>query len=879
MMTRIRWTVLVLLLVLAVGAAEEKKPRVDVQGDPLPDGVLARLGSARLRHGDPVVFVAYLPGGKTLLAGGADGTLRVWDLKSGKEQKHFSHADNTQPRNVPFVRRGNNTPLLCALSDNGKVLATSVLNAMSVRLWDPATGKELRTVNINNVPVNAISLTADGKTLAASAADGAIRLYNVADGKEVRSFGLDPQGMNGGTRFFGGPMAMRFSPDGKTVVLAGLELENRMVKRSLRAWESATGKMLYRVEDGRNSFYGATPVFSPDGKTLALASMQGEIHLLDAASGKEIRKIRGTFGRLDGVVYSADGKELISRAAVNGSLGIWEAATGKEVRAINKAAASRLIHRQVNNPYNMGGLALSADGKQLAAADGNVIRLVELATGKDVFESTGHQATINGLYYLDGGKKLLSQSFDGTLRLWDPASGKETGQIKVPDNAYTFHLSPDGKHLAVEGTDGMVRLLNTADGKELQRFRGEGSMPRSCAFSADGKLLAMRSQNDPVTRVYSTETGKSVVTLGKPAEMNPLVRVYVPMSKAMAFSPDGSLLLVPGAETGLVLWEIPSGQMRREIAVPPNVQVRDACFSRDGRMLAIDLGDNRVVVHEIASGVERMTYLRKGDEKKPVNETRAMFYPNYNMLTTRTVAFSADGRRVALACDEGAVHVWDVLSGKEIGRLAGHLGEVSALAFSPDGKALATGGDDAIGLVWDLTALKPEPAPAVKPEKADLEKMWAELQTADGKSSLVAMSTLTAAPERSLPFLDSLLKQPEEVEPGRIEKLITDLDARRFVTRKKAQEELERAGGRAAPALRKALKGSASQEARKRIEELLEKCKGQSLAPAQLQVVRAVEVLERIGTREAREILERLAKGPTGALETNEARATLERMK
>src|SRR5438067_1257840 len=132
-------------------------------------------------------------------------------------------------------------------------------------------------------------------------------------------------------------------------------------------------------------------------------------------------------------------------------------------------------------------------------------------------------------------------------------------------------------------------------------------------------------------------------------------------SKQPAFSPDGSLLLAPGAETGLVLWEVPSGQIRREINVSPNLQLRDACFSRDGRMLAIDLGDNRVLVHEIASGVERMTYLRKGDElKQPMSETRPIFYSTIHYMTTRTVAFSPDGRRVALACDEGTVHVWDV---------------------------------------------------------------------------------------------------------------------------------------------------------------------------------------------------------------------------
>src|SRR5205814_1902013 len=132
---------------------------------------------------------------------------------------------------------------------------------------------------------------------------------------------------------------------------------------------------------------------------------------------------------------------------------------------------------------------------------------------------------------------------------------------------------------------------------------------------------------------------------------------------------------------------------------------------------------------------------------------------------------------------------------------------------------------------------------------------------------------------RSVPFLTGKIKPIEGVDAARVNKLIEDLDARRFPDRRKAQDELERLGGLAAPALKKALETRPSVELRKRIEELLAKAKGHTLAPARLQVVRAVEALERAGTPEARKALQTLGRGAAGALETVEAQAALDRLK
>jgi hypothetical protein len=242
-----------------------------------------------------------------------------------------------------------------------------------------------------------------------------------------------------------------------------------------------------------------------------------------------------------------------------------------------------------------------------------------------------------------------------------------------------------------------------------------------------------------------------------------------------------------------------------------------------------------------------------------------------------SMAFSGDGRFLASGCAE-AIRVWDVATGEEVLRLRGHRARVHALCFAPDGKALASGLSDSTVLIWDLPprASRPGPPPGEVGPK-DLEGWWADLAGPGGPNVHRALWSLAAVPDRSVPLLRGRLRQAPASQRERVERLIADLDSDDFDVRQRASRELERGAADAEPALLRALARGPSAEVRRRIQALLELPRG-APPPEGLRQLRAVQVLERAASAEARQLLGDLARGEPDAPVTVEARAALARL-
>jgi hypothetical protein len=243
------------------------------------------------------------------------------------------------------------------------------------------------------------------------------------------------------------------------------------------------------------------------------------------------------------------------------------------------------------------------------------------------------------------------------------------------------------------------------------------------------------------------------------------------------------------------------------------------------------------------------------------------------------VAFSPNGSLLAAAAPDRSLHLWDVPGGKLRCRLEGHRGDVTRLAFSADGKRLLSGSEDGTALLWDVAeALRlGTPAPTSEPQRS-MDQLWGDLAGADTEKAEAALAALVARPEDAVRLAKRHLRPAAPLPAARLGKLLADLEAEEFTVRDRAEKELERLDELVESALRRALAKATSADLQRRLKKLLERADKLTLDGESLRAVRAVELLERIGSPAARKLLGELAKGAADARLTRDARAALERL-
>jgi WD40 repeat protein len=294
--------------------------------------------------------------------------------------------------------------------------------------------------------------------------------------------------------------------------------------------------------------------------------------------------------------------------------------------------------------------------------------------------------------------RTLATAAKDMVRLWEAATAKEIATLRSQESlVFSVAFSPDGRTLATGSDDNTTRLWEVASGVEIAALRGheEGPEPplvpklegvTSIVFSPDGRMLATGADYN-TTRLWEVASGREIAVLRGHEERDkqPLLAKLEHVT-SVAFSPDGRTLATGSADNTARLWEVATA---REIATlrGHDDQVSSVTFSPDGRTLATGSWDNTARLWEVASA-EEITTLRGGHER-PVD----------------SLAFSPDGGILATGSTDRTVRLWDVVTAKEIVVLRGHQEGVGFVAFSPDGRTLATGSSDKTVRLWEVGSL------------------------------------------------------------------------------------------------------------------------------------------------------------------------------
>jgi WD40 repeat protein len=786
----------------------ESAPHTDQYGDPLPPGAIARMGTLRLRHQATVTAVRYSPDGKVLASAGADGAVCLWEPATGRELRRLGE--------------GHDPVTALAFSPDGRTLATANGDERLL-LWNVSTGEVQAALGGHPAGVSACAFSPDGKWLATGTDANTIHLRDAVSGKLVHEFPAHD----------GRVTCLAFSRDGRTLASKGA---NGMV----RVWEVGPGRdrLLWQViagtrPSGDPNGPETTLAFSPDGKRLVGTDGRQRVFLWEAATGTVLWRSWEFVQEVAAIAFSPDGRLVAS--ASGQVIVFWEVDTGDPAGSLTWPA------------HAVECLAFSPDGRTLASGgnDGTV-RLWDLMTGKSPVRLEGHPREVYAVAFSPDGALLATAGRGGPTFLWDAATGKLVRPLES-GSAYSLAFSPDGWFL-VAGGDARVHVWKVATGKETGQLWGYRGAVHCLDFSADGDLLASASWGGAV-REWATATG----------QVDGSFEVVPNSWSDAAFSPDHQTLAAVDKITGIDLRVTVTGEQMYSV---PLEWLQNACsvaFSPDGTILAIGGADGLLHLWDVG-GQKFLSH-----------------FGGHEGAVCR-VLFSPDGKTLASAGEDRTVRLWELATGKQRRKFEGHRARIAALAFSPDGTRIASGSWDSTAVMWDLTGLRGDGRPrerVVQPGRFDAA--WDDLGGADAARAYQAAWEL-AAPGPAAALLRERLKPAAPADPERVARLIADLDDDDFAVRERATRELEGLAGLAEAACRKALAGRPPPEVRRRLEYLLEERDQRAVLPGQLQGLRAVEALEHLGSPEAVQLLKTLADGVPEARLTQEAKASLERL-
>jgi WD40 repeat protein len=674
--------------------------------------------------------VTFSPDGHRLLSSGFDSKVRLWEVETGQMLKQFDggsyfvqfagrddrvlsggyevalHNISNEARLWHF--RGYSDVRWLTTSRDGTVVYAGGDHEV-IHVLDAETGKERRTLQAGGVAYKLSLLAGEERLLTTSR--NSIALLNLGSGRIERS--LAPGAV---TETFA------LSGDGRRLVTA------RPFTHELQVWDFETGKLQKSMPGHRDHVMALT--FVGDNRRVLSASRDGTARLWDAESGQELRRFVGQTIGVRSTSVSLE-KDLVLLGSSGGVASVWDLAAGREALRLQgnanhtTAAISPDGKRVVIGGRNEKSDVWDLESRQLRGRFGEKIFSMEsfqFLPGDDLvlwngnfnderaslwdvtndllFQSFRHPrvSTVRSLAFSADGRTLFACDEGGTARLWDTLTKEQRHCFTAMNGQEHVLYSAALNRVLTKRKDDLVHLFDGASGKLLHEFKGHF---RTAAFSHEGRRLLLC---DSLTiHLVDVEDGRELAAY--PGFGIRDVRA--------AFLPSATQVLVATSDGQLRLLEAETGRELRRFDASSD-GLPGLYISRDG-LRFLTVGYEKTILRDVATGTALgvaqtasqtpwsfvfspdlrhvVTINRDVAVTWELERGRPMWQSPLVHGKATALAYSPDGRVVAVGCDDGRCRLFDAKSGLELTRIDGRPGPICSIAFSANGQQLATGND------------------------------------------------------------------------------------------------------------------------------------------------------------------------------------------
>ncbi|WP_437978630.1 TIR domain-containing protein [Sorangium sp. So ce295] len=500
-------------------------------------------------HADWVNACAISPDAQRIVSASDDGTLKVWELSTGRLL-------STLQGHAKGVNKGVKS---CALSPDGQRVVSASGDG-TLKVWELSTGRLLSTLQGHVHGVSDCAISPDGQRVVSAAADWTLKVWDLATGQPLATL----QGHAMGVR------SCAISPDGQRIVSSSAD-------RTLKVWELATGRLLSTLE-GHSDWVNACAV-SPDGRHIVSASSDRTLKVWDLATGQPVATLHGHARGVRSCAISPDGQRIVSGAA-DRTLKIWELATG------------RLLSTLEGHSDWITACAVSPDGRRaISAAGDRTLKVWDLAAGQLLPSLHGHSGWIYACAISPDGQRVVSASDDETLKVWDVSSGRLLATLAGHSRwVRGCAISPDGQRIVSTSDDSTLKIWEPATGQLLSTLEGHAHGVNACAISPDGQRIVSAS-GDTTLKIWELATGQLLSTLEDHADW----------VNACAISPDGQRIVSASGDRTLKVWELATGRLLSTLE--GHAKWVNACaISPDGQRVVSASLDGTLKVWELATG-------------------------------------------------------------------------------------------------------------------------------------------------------------------------------------------------------------------------------------------------------------------------------------